>query len=77
MLAAAFLAVTAATEQRHTPPPDGQIPLTRNEIATLFAHLIIQPPGGTGHRLHWSTWRPQHPHRARQCRYQRQTAQSP
>jgi SRSO17 transposase len=77
MLAAAFLAIAAATERRRDPPPDGQIPLTRNEIATLFAHLIIQPPASTGHRLHWSTWRRHHQYRAQQCHYQRQAAQSP
>jgi SRSO17 transposase len=76
MLAAAFLAVAAA-ERRQDPPPDGQIPLTRNEIATLFAHLIIQPPASTGHRLRWSTWRRRHQYRAQQCHYQRQTAESP
>jgi SRSO17 transposase len=77
MLAAAVLAITAAAEHRHAPPPDGQIPLTRNEIATLFASLIIQPPPGPGHRLHWSTWPRRHQYRAQQCHYQRQAAQSP
>jgi SRSO17 transposase len=77
MLAAAVLAIATAAERRHAPPPDGQIPLTRNEIATLFASLIIQPPASTRHRLHWSTWRRRHQYRARQCHYQRQAAQSP
>jgi SRSO17 transposase len=77
MLAAAVLAVTTAAERRRTPPPDGQIPLTRNEIATLFASLIIQPPASTGHRLHWSTSRRRHQYRAQQCHYHRQAAQSP
>jgi len=77
MLAAAFLAIAAAAERRRDPPPDGQIPLTRNEIATLFASLIIRPPAGTGHRLRWSTWRRHHQYRAQQCHYQRQAAQSP
>ncbi|MHB1596530.1 MAG: IS701 family transposase [Streptosporangiaceae bacterium] len=76
MLAAAFLAIAAAG-QRRDPPPDGQMPLTRNEIATLFAHLTIKPPAGDGHRLAWSTWRRRHQYRARQCHYQRQAAQSP
>jgi SRSO17 transposase len=36
MLARAFLSITAAAE--HTrPPPEDQIPLTRNEIAALFS----------------------------------------
>ena len=43
MLAAAFLTITAAAEHARHPAPDGQIPLTRNEIARLLATLIIQP----------------------------------
>ena len=42
MLALAFLSITGATEHAH-PPPAGQIPLTRNEIAALFSTLIIEP----------------------------------
>jgi hypothetical protein len=57
MLALAFLSVTAATEHARHPAPDGQIPLTRNEIAALFSTLIIDPVKGTGHRLRWPTWR--------------------
>jgi SRSO17 transposase len=77
MLAAAFLAVAAAAERQRDPAPDGLIPLTRNEIAVLFASLIIKPPGGTRHRLHWSAWRRRHQYRARKCHYQRQAAPSP
>ena len=33
--------------------PDGQIPLTRNEIACLLVALIIQPVRDTWHRLRW------------------------
>ena len=36
MLALAFLTIAAATEHARRPPPAGQIPLTRNEIASLF-----------------------------------------
>ena len=71
MLAAAFLTVAAA-EHRRDPAPDGLIPLTRNEIATLFASLTIRPPGGTRYRLRWSTWRRRHQYRAQICHYQRQ-----
>ena len=71
MLALAFLTVTAATEHAH-PPPAGQIPLTRNEIAALFSTLIIKPATGTPHRLRWSAWRRRHQHRAKTCHYQRQ-----
>jgi len=54
------------------PPPDDQIPLTRNEVAHLFGTLTIQPPGGTRHRLRWSAWRRRRQHRAKTCHYQRQ-----
>jgi SRSO17 transposase len=77
MLAAAFLAIAAAAERRRDPAPDGLIPLTRNEIATLFAHLIITHPPGAGHRLNWSDWRRRHQYRAQPYHYQRQAAQSP
>jgi SRSO17 transposase len=71
MLALAFLSIAAATEHT-TPPPPGQIPLTRNEIAALFSTLIINPVTDTPHRLHWSTWRRRRQHRAKTCHYQRQ-----
>ena len=77
LLAAAFLAVAAATERRRNPPPDGLIPLTRNEIAALFAALIIKPPGGARHRMRWSAWRRRHQHRAQACHCQRQATQDP
>jgi SRSO17 transposase len=71
MLALAFLTITAAAE--HTrPPPEDQIPLTRNEIAALFSTLMIQSASGRRHRLSWSAWRRRHQHRARACHYQRQ-----
>jgi hypothetical protein len=75
MLATAFLTITAATEHAHSRPPAGQIPLTRNEIAALFAILIIQPVRATRHRLRWSDWRRRHQHRAKACHYQRQARQ--
>jgi hypothetical protein len=77
MLTAAFLTITAAGERRRNPDPDGQIPLTRNEIASLLTGLIIKPPDGPGHRLRWSSWRRRHQHRAKTSHYQRQAAQSP
>ena len=76
MLALAFLTITAATERASPPPPDDQIPLTRNEIAALFSTLIIKPATGTRHRLRWSTWRRRHQRRAKTCHYQRQASQS-
>jgi SRSO17 transposase len=55
MLALAFLTVTAAAEHTRQPPPAGQIPLTRNEIARLFT-VITQPAHSPPHLLHWSRW---------------------
>jgi SRSO17 transposase len=77
MLAAAFLTIAAAAERARHPGTDGKIPLTRNEIASLFASLVIRPPGSDRHRLRWSTWRRRHQHRAQKCHYQRQSGQSP
>ena len=74
MLALAFLTIAAATEHAR-PPPAGQIPLTRNEIAALFSTLIIEPGEDTRHRLRWSAWRRRRQHRARTCHYQRQARQ--
>jgi len=58
-----------------SPPPEDQIPLTRNEIAALFSTLIIEPARGTRHRLRWPTWRRRRQHRARTCHCQRQARQ--
>ena len=74
MLALAFLAIAAAIEHA-SPPPDDQITLTRNEIAALFAKLIIDPPKDARHQLRWPAWRRRHQHRAKTCHYQRQTRQ--
>ena len=74
MLALAFLTIAAAIE--HTrPPPAGQIPLTRNEIAALFSTLIIKPVTDIPHRLRWSTCRRRRQHRAKTSHYQRQARQ--
>jgi hypothetical protein len=75
MLAIAFLSIATATEHTHHPPPAGQIPLTRNEFAALFAALIIQPARNARHRLRWSAWRRTRQHRAKACHYQRQARQ--
>jgi SRSO17 transposase len=73
MVALAFLTVTAATEHATRPPPPGQIPLTRNEIARLFTSLTGKPARSRQHLLHWSEWRRRHQHRAKTSHYQRQT----
>ncbi|MET9888105.1 IS701 family transposase [Streptomyces sp. NPDC006430] len=76
MLANAFLAVTAATERRDRPAPDGLIPFTGNEIQHLFAALI-SPVHDLAHRLRWSLWRRRHQARARASHYQRQATVQP
>jgi SRSO17 transposase len=75
MLACAFLTIAAAAEQARGAAPRGQVPLTRNEIAGLFATLIIQPLQDAWHHLRWSTWRRRHQHRAKTSHYQRQARQ--
>jgi SRSO17 transposase len=72
MLAHAFLVVAAVTERSCRPPPPGLVPLTCNEIQHLFAALVAQPTGDTGHRLRWSLWRRRQQARARTCHYRRQ-----
>ena len=72
MLALAFLTITAAAERARHQNPDGQIPLTRNELARLITALAIHPAPCPRHRLRWSTWRRRHQHRAKPSHYQRQ-----
>jgi hypothetical protein len=72
MLALAFLTIAAATEHVRRPPPAGQIPLTRNEIATLFGTLVTGPVPDARHCLRWSAWRRRHQYRAKTCHCQRQ-----
>ena len=74
MLGLAFLTITAATEHATRPPPPGQIPLTRPEIARLFTALTAQPHRSPQHLLHWSEWRRRHQHRAKTSHYQRRQA---
>jgi hypothetical protein len=67
-LALAILTIAAATE--HTsPPPEDQIPFTRNEIAALFSALLIEPGRDTRHRVRRSAWRRRRQHRAKTCHY--------
>lgn len=73
MLAFAVLATLTATE-RDTRPPDGLIPLTCNEIQHLYNSLTTPHSHAPRHRLHWSTWRRRHQHRARTSHYQRRGA---
>jgi len=75
MLATAFLTVAAVIEHTRRPAPADQVPLTRNEIAGLFATLLTEPARDTRHRLRWSAWRRRHQRRAKTCHYQRQARQ--
>ncbi|WP_081685074.1 MULTISPECIES: IS701 family transposase [Amycolatopsis] len=74
MLAHAFLAAVAA-HARDTMPPEGLIPLTRNEIKHLYCTLVLEPARAVIDIMGWSTWRRHHQHRARQCHYQRRHRQ--
>jgi SRSO17 transposase len=71
MLAHALLAVTTA-QQARTPPPDGLIALTCNEIRHLLTVHVIEPGRRIACPDAWSTWRRRHQHRARLSHYQRQ-----
>ena len=74
MLAHAFL---AAARSHAAPPPQGLIPLTRNEIRHLYATLILHPAPAATAVLAWSTWRRQHQHRARTSHYQHRSQTPP
>ncbi len=74
MLAHAFL---AAARSQNTPPPEGLIPLTRNEIRHLYVALVLEPAPAATTVLAWSHWRRQHQHRARTCHYQRRSQTPP
>jgi hypothetical protein len=72
---AAVLTIAASLEHARNVVQEGQIPLTRNEIAHLLSSMLIYPAHDTQHRIRWSRWRRRHQHRARTCHYQRQAAQ--
>jgi SRSO17 transposase len=72
MLAYAFLAVTTA-QTHDTPPADGLIPLTVNEVRHLLVHLAMpRPTPPAAFVLAWSTWRRRHQARAQASHYRRQ-----
>jgi len=73
MLAHAFLTVLAIGQHATEPTAADLIAFTRNEIRHLFAVLLLAPIQAIGHRLHWSTWRRRHQHRAKTSHYQRRT----
>jgi SRSO17 transposase len=71
LLAYIYLAVTVAVQRQHdtsSDPDAGLIPLTVPELLRLLRGTVIPPPRrDRAHRLHWSTWRRRHQHRARQA----------
>ncbi len=71
LLAYIYLAVTVATQRQHdtsSEPDAGLIPITIPELLRLLRDAVIPPPRrDRAHRLHWSTWRRHHQHRARQA----------
>ena len=71
LLAYIYLAVTAALQRQHDADADlaaGLIPVTIPELLRLLRGAVIPPPRrDRPHRLHWSTWRRRHQHRARQA----------
>lgn len=71
MLAYALLAAMAAIEARQSPPGQGLIALTCNEIAHLLSALFVAAPVPE-HVLGWSLFRRSHQANARRCHYRRQ-----
>ncbi|WP_443081079.1 hypothetical protein [Streptomyces sp. PmtA] len=74
MLAHAFLTVVRADEHARHPAPEWLIPLTCNEIQTLFTAFAVRPVRNAAHRLGWSDWRRRHQAQARTSHYRRQAA---
>ena len=71
LLAYIYLAVAVAMQRQHDAGADldaGLIPITIPELLRLLRDTVIPPPRrDRAHRLHWSTWRRRHQHRARQA----------
>jgi SRSO17 transposase len=71
LLAYIYLAVAVALQRQHDAGSDwtaGLIPVTVPELLRLLRDTVIPPPRrDRPHRLHWSTWRRRHQHRARQA----------
>lgn len=73
MLAMAFLAVTTANQNEHTPPPAGLIPLTVNEFRRLFDALVLGTTATADDTLKWSIWRRKHQYTAGICHHRRRS----
>jgi hypothetical protein len=71
LLAYTYLAVAVAIQRQQEAGSDldaGLIPITVPELLRLLRDTVIPPPRrDKAHRLHWSTWRRRHQHRARQA----------
>jgi SRSO17 transposase len=71
LLAYLYLAVAVALQRQQDAGSDldaGLIPITVPELLRLLRDIVIPPPRrDRAHRLHWSTWRRRHQHRARQA----------
>ena len=71
LLAYIYLAVAVAVQRQQEAGADldaGLIPITVPELLRLLRDTVIPPPRrDQAHRLHWSTWRRRHQHRARQA----------
>jgi hypothetical protein len=60
--------VTGGNRAAGSDPDAGLIPITVPELLRLLRDIVIPPPRrDRPHRLHWSTWRRRHQHRARQA----------
>jgi len=71
LLAYIYLAVAVAVQRQHDTGSDldaGLIPITVPELLRLLRDTVIPPPRrDRTHRMHWSTWRRRHQHRARRA----------
>jgi hypothetical protein len=71
LLAVIYLAIAVAVQRRQEAGSDldaGLIPVTVPELLRLLCDIVIPPPRrDRPDRLHWSTWRRRHQHRACQA----------
>jgi len=71
LVAYIYLAITAVAQRQQDSGSDldaGLIPITIPELLRLLRDTVIPPPRrDRPHRMHWSTWRRRHQHRARQA----------
>ena len=75
MLAAAFLAITAAPEHARQPGPGRSDPADPQRNRPPALATLTRPAATHPHQLRWSYWRRRHQYRSRTCHYQRQSDQ--